>query len=334
MPIIASSFTFTPPDSVEPLVINFTVLNENSQPIPEVPYTVTPIFNTMFFNDGSSTPKTGETGTDGDAGKGSVELFADMPDGAFNVLQIVSSGQTTNVPVGLYNKNSPSTAVISGAVNINGVTTIQQSDLIENGLSIRVTLPQIVNSGDTAFICIGSFYEFMFPIAGTTYTTFHIPAGFGGQHALNSGTHQLFYGLFQPSGNCVVPDVTNINIVGTEPTEPLLPVSMNNRGGEYINATDNRFGFNITIPGDQAGVSNGDTYTIVYSLTDPANGNVSTTVLASNTIANAAQPTVAVIPPYSFPQLNETVGWFWYTISSPDKLTRTSLIVRRIIDTI
>ncbi|EKN5031121.1 hypothetical protein EFV60_15535 [Yersinia enterocolitica] len=258
-------------------------------------------------------------------------MFANFPSGSFNVVSVSSNSTASSAPVGVFNTSQPALVIIDNAVNIGGTIQVTQAMIAQIGLTIRVVLPFVVTTSDTVFLSIPPFFEYRIPVTSTdSSVVFSIPAGFAGAHALNSGNHDLYYGVIQASGNASVPNLTTITVVGQPATQPLLPVRIVNVGGNYINQLDNALGVQLTIT-DQAEIAAGDTWTLVYSTVGPTGTSVP---ISNGTVSETEPPISFTTAPNFFPALNDTPAWFWYTIARTGRPTLVSTPVQRIIDTI
>lgn len=270
-------------------------------------------------------------------GKATIWLDANIESFDFISASASSVVSQEYYPTGIYSNSRRAVVRVDGAIVENGVIKVHQQSIAKEGLTIQIEFDISFRKGCIVFFCVGSFYTEKITEEGSTYIQFSLPPDFSANNPLISGSHNIYYGVLYPSGNVIFPPPTEIMIIGEPATAQLLPVIIDNNGGGYINQLDDFYGVPFIIPNEQDGVSEGDSWELWYTLTEPQNDSFkklsikSGTVPAPETVPNGIKTTS---PKNFFKGISGSPAWFVYTIiSQKDKITRISTPVRCIIDT-
>lgn len=355
MPIVFKLPTFAPKSDnpLETLTIQAEIRNSNGAPMPSAKFTaVVSERMRMFFK---TPPASGDyTGTANDIGLASIEF--ESFDTGFSILNVSATTADSNgsYPIGIYDEDEKAIVRIDGAIVEDGVKKIQQNTIAQNGITIQIEFEEKFKYGDIVFFCIEGYYVEITANEGDTYVQLSLPAGFANENPLISGEHYIFYGVLSLSGNSIIPSPTKIEVIGEPVTSPLLPVTINNDGVEYINKRDDRIGVKFIIATEQKALNIGDTWELWYTLTNTTGGNNNNfekVLMGSGTIEekpnpggggengsgsfaiNAKSIEYTTTPGY-FQNINNGAAWFAYTVKSKeDSIKRVSTPVRRLIET-
>lgn len=315
------------------LPISFVATDEQSQPIADRPYTVMRNFKTTYF----APPHQFEDIIADDTsptGAASFTLQTGENTGSYNSVTINVDGGATiaTVPTAIYNANEPASVIVDNASYSDGKIIISLEEVEANGLSIMVNVPARAQKDEIFFLSIGSFFTYYIAKSETSTAVFNLPPSPVVPYPFEEN-NVLFYGIIHKTGNCTVPNLSELVIQGIEPSVPLTAPLVQSTGGEYINVTANTHGVRISIPSGQDDIKAGDTYQMVYAL---GTATSAATTITSGTVAGPDPYTTIEFTTESdyFPKVSETKIWFWYVVTSSTTGQKRSVVVSRILDTL